>query len=259
MKKVEEEARRTEEVIYRICTVCKEKKPLSEFYRDKTKKLGRCTICKKCRAIADKKRYELNREHVLDQRKQYCCEHKEQISEQAKLYYLEHKERITVRKRKYSQTHREQIRAYQQKYNLEHKEEITEQQRKRKKQIAEYARKYDLNNKKQKVERDKRYRQTERGSFLKRQANRRRRARARASKTDLTSEQWHRILKNQGYKCNMCGKKFTKSRVISVDHIIPLSKGGDFMSSNVQALCLSCNCSKNDKILKKFITSWSDI
>jgi hypothetical protein len=254
--KVEEKAEETEEVIYRICRVCKQRKPLSEFYRDKSKKLGRVYICKKCRVIIDKKRYELNREYILDQRKQYCCVHKEQISEQAKLYYLKHKERITVRKRKYSQTHREQIRAYKQKYNLEHKEEITEQRRKRKKQIAEYARKYDLNNKEQKVERDKRYRQTERGSFLKRQTNRRRRARARASKTDLTPEQWHRILKNQGYKCNLCHKKFTKDRSATVDHIFPLSKGGDFMSSNVQALCLSCNCSNNDKTMKCFINSW---
>ena len=257
---MEEEARRIEEVTYRICSMCKEKKSLSEFCRDKTKKLGRRTICKKCRAIADKKRYKLNREHIRDQRKQYCCEHKEQISDQAKLYYLKHKEQIAVRKRKYNQTHREQIRAHQQKYNFEHREQISEHRRKyrhdHKEQISKSEKRYRETHKQKVSERDKQYRQSERGGFLKKQNNRRRRVRQRASKRDLTPEQWQRILKNQKFRCNMCGEKFGEAKPATIDHVIPLSKGGDLTSSNVQALCQSCNSSKNARIMDCFINSW---
>ena len=229
-RKVKEKAEEPEEVIYRICTVCKESKPLTEFYRDKTKKLGRRGICKKCHAIKDKKRYELNRERKLKQRKQYYYEHKEQIFKQSKIYYLKHKEQIAVRKRKYRQDHKEEIAKQEKKYHLERKQKASA--------------------------RNKRYRQSERGGFLKKQNNRRRRVRQRASKRDLTFDQWHRILKNQKYRCNICSKRFCKSRPATMDHIIPLSQGGDFTSSNVQALCQSCNSSKNAKILKGFINSW---
>ena len=45
-------------------------------------------------------------------------------------------------------------------------------------------------------------------------------------------------------KCQMCG---TKEKII-IDHITPLSKGGTNNIDNLQPLCISCNCSKNNKL-----------
>jgi len=51
---------------------------------------------------------------------------------------------------------------------------------------------------------------------------------------------WNEKLKACGGKCIQCGTK----EDITVDHIIPLSKGGSNHISNLQPLCRSCNSKK---------------
>jgi hypothetical protein len=47
-----------------------------------------------------------------------------------------------------------------------------------------------------------------------------------------------------GGSCVYCGSK----QSLHFDHIIPISKGGDNSSANVQILCQACNLKKSDKI-----------
>lgn len=74
-------------------------------------------------------------------------------------------------------------------------------------------------------------------------------ARKKNAEGTFTTQEWEDILKRNNYKCLMCG---TKDR-ISIDHIIPLSKGGTNYIENIQPLCLSCNCRKSNKILPKSV------
>ncbi len=53
------------------------------------------------------------------------------------------------------------------------------------------------------------------------------------------------LYKEQGGKCNGCGRKVAKVD-LEVDHIIPLSKGGSDRFNNLQLLCSRCNSSKGD-------------
>ena len=53
------------------------------------------------------------------------------------------------------------------------------------------------------------------------------------------------LYKEQGGKCKGCGKKFSKEN-LTVDHIVPLSKGGSERLNNLQALCGHCNSVKGD-------------
>jgi len=65
---------------------------------------------------------------------------------------------------------------------------------------------------------------------------------------DLTTEQWSSVLEKYNYTCLCCGKKEPEI-LITLDHIVPLSKGGEHTLSNVQPLCKSCNSSKNVKAI----------
>lgn len=61
---------------------------------------------------------------------------------------------------------------------------------------------------------------------------------------DLTGKEWQEIKQSQGFKCVHCGKNLK----LTIDHIIPVSKGGLHTKSNIQGLCKPCNSSKNNKI-----------
>lgn len=60
------------------------------------------------------------------------------------------------------------------------------------------------------------------------------------SKGNLTIETWNEICNSFGSICLCCG-----APDITVDHIVPVSRGGTHTADNVQPLCFSCNSSKN--------------
>ncbi|MDR2458182.1 MAG: HNH endonuclease [Clostridiales Family XIII bacterium] len=52
------------------------------------------------------------------------------------------------------------------------------------------------------------------------------------------------------YTCYICGKEFSE-RHLSIDHIIPLSRGGKNTWENMITCCLKCNWKKGDKLLNE--------
>ena len=56
--------------------------------------------------------------------------------------------------------------------------------------------------------------------------------------------------------CVLCKRT---NRKLTIDHIIPLAKNGTNYITNIQPLCKSCNCKKNDRILTdEEILNWSN-
>lgn len=62
--------------------------------------------------------------------------------------------------------------------------------------------------------------------------------------TGVTRTQRQRILDRDGHKCQSCGA--TES--LCMDHILPISRGGDSSDDNLQVLCSACNTKKGNKI-----------
>lgn len=48
--------------------------------------------------------------------------------------------------------------------------------------------------------------------------------------------------------CSYCGT----TEGITIDHVIPLSRGGKHETNNLAPACLPCNCSKNDRLLSEW-------
>lgn len=73
----------------------------------------------------------------------------------------------------------------------------------------------------------------------------------RSIEGSLTYSEILNILEEQGGKCPGCLKDFSEDLPYTIDHFIPISKGGINHSNNIQLLCRPCNCSKRASL-------WSD-
>ena len=67
----------------------------------------------------------------------------------------------------------------------------------------------------------------------------------RSVKFNFTENDWNAALDHFGNKCAYCGK----NGKLQKEHVIPVSKNGPFIPSNVIPACASCNVSKLDKDL----------
>ena len=69
-----------------------------------------------------------------------------------------------------------------------------------------------------------------------------------------TFEEWEKLKKKYDYTCPCCKEKEPfknqKTKTLTEDHIIPLSKGGSENIENIQPLCRKCNNKKYTKIIK---------
>ena len=54
------------------------------------------------------------------------------------------------------------------------------------------------------------------------------------------------ILRRDGYTCQYCNRRGER---LTVDHIVPRSRGGDTSWTNVVAACLRCNLRKGNRLL----------
>ena len=71
-----------------------------------------------------------------------------------------------------------------------------------------------------------------------------RRARIAGNGGDLTVEEWNEILDFYGHKCLCCGRDDVK---LTIDHVVPIFRGGTHTADNIQPLCGPCNSRKKDK------------
>ena len=156
--------------------------------------------------------------------KKYRNDNKERITEYNKMYRDTHKEKI--------QKHREEHRDDAKKYYQDHKDKLN---------------KYSAI-----------YQQTPKGKIaIKNTHHKRSQLKNKTAKKDQpTAEQWEKIIDSQGGRCAICKCEFMDSNLPTMDHIVPLSKGGSHSSDNLQALCVSCNSSKHDTIDYEYIQSW---
>lgn len=73
-----------------------------------------------------------------------------------------------------------------------------------------------------------------------------RRARLMNADGSITPDEWYSLCERYGFHCLRCGKEFPFEK-LTLDHVIPLVKGGEHSIGNAQPLCFNCNCQKHAK------------
>lgn len=66
----------------------------------------------------------------------------------------------------------------------------------------------------------------------------------------MTPELRRQIMERDGYTCRLCGRYMPDGNGLHIDHIVPISKGGKTVPSNLQVLCAKCNLSKGAKLIE---------
>lgn len=91
---------------------------------------------------------------------------------------------------------------------------------------------------------NKKYRSGEKGKALAYRQYAKRKLAILSTDDLLTADDWAEILREHDHRCRYCGRKIK----LTVDHVIPLSKGGDHSKKNVVPACQSCNSKKRDRL-----------
>lgn len=63
----------------------------------------------------------------------------------------------------------------------------------------------------------------------------------------------HKVFEADGYRCHICRRLTDRTKKVphplapTVDHLLPLAKGGKHERSNCRTACFRCNCTKQDR------------
>ena len=206
--------------VFKRCSKCGEWKVAStvNFYKKKDGKYGLNSRCKKCSAEYKKQHYENNKDKILEYKKQYYGNNKDKILEYKKQYYENNKDKLTEQHKQYYENNKDKI--------LEHSKQYRENN---KDKIAEYF-------------------ATPQGQASRFNNSVKRRLREQSQGKGITKEQWLECMKFFGFRCAYSGQVLSKD-IRSLDHIVPLNKGGEHEIFNLAPMYRPYNSSKQDKDL----------
>ncbi|KKN82018.1 hypothetical protein LCGC14_0312850 [marine sediment metagenome] len=88
------------------------------------------------------------------------------------------------------------------------------------------------------------YHRTEKGKAVIAVQGAKRRALMRTPEVGLSAAGWLDILSRAKGRCFYCKAKAK----LTLDHVVPLSRGGQHVKENVVAACLSCNSKKGNRL-----------
>lgn len=95
----------------------------------------------------------------------------------------------------------------------------------------------------------RRWQKTEKGKLANRLGQHTRRARVAGAGGIITRQEWLRLVVDHGGKCAYCGKKDGK---LTLDHVVPISRGGANTIDNAAPACWWCNSHKHNRTGDEF-------
>lgn len=167
--------------------------------------------CSKCKELKSIESFQIDKSRK-DGLQPYC---KECRKNHQKNYYLTHKQKFNEKQKLNRMLNKDAINEYARNYYQLHKAKQSERKRIYNLKNPEVAKNASAK---------RRSRQMKNGIYL------------------VTSKELKSLYKSN---CFYCGS----NEKIEIDHIIPISRGGSHSIGNLVPACLSCNRSKNNKLL----------
>lgn len=216
----EDERRTNKKMGLRWCNMCNQWLPIDIFYRNKTTPDGYGYHCKPCDNAARLANNRKNPEPVLARAR-------------ARYHTEEGKQKVAVR-----------VRAWRAANPERRKEQGRRQRKSNPSKLVEQRKREYENNRIYYQEKNRKWHK-EHPEEARNKAKRRRAMKNSAPGTH-TLQEWQELKAHYDYRCLCCNRQEPEI-VLTEDHIVPLSCGGSDYITNIQPLCLSCNCSKGDK------------
>lgn len=188
-------------------------------------------ICTKCKAWRPVSRY-LKRLASLDGYDSICNECRNTASRQ---WRAANKDRVAELNREFYETNRAERLEYHRQYRQTNKERIKQLINRFCRERPDYHRNY--NREWARANPDK----------IRAKDNARRAFKMGSSET-FTAVEWKALKERYDYTCLRCGRREPEIE-LTVDHIVPISKGGAGTIDNIQPLCKLCNSAKHDAII----------
>lgn len=194
----------------KTCPDCGIHKPFTEFHKDSQKKSGYRTYCKDCQTNRVKNHYKENSERITQYKRDYRKENKEHVNEIQRKLWHKHKEK-----------YRERMRIYR----LNNLDKFRENRRKSYRRNPEANARYG-----------QKYRALKRSKFVE-----------HVSMAVLRER--------DGDSCYVCKElidfslKHPDPMSKSLEHVIPISRGGEHSYANTAISHLVCNMRKGNRTI----------
>lgn len=235
--------------ILRHCTVCGQDKPESEYYVQVKATGRRFTYCKACHYEKTLEWQAKNREKVAAIARANYAADPEKFRARSRAYHASEAGQTFVKareqlpetraaRRAYKAANREKIKAAAKAYREANRDKIrasNEAYREANRAIVnERLRRWIEAN-------PERYRE------IQLEGKHRRRTRIAGNGGSFTAAEWEGIKEAHDYRCVKCHRR-EPDIALTVDHIVPVSKGGTSYPFNLQPLCKPCNSRKHAKL-----------
>ena len=216
----------------KICTKCNIELPATNkyFHKSKMGKLGLSASCKNCKNKCGKKFRDAHPEKMKAQYQKYNRENKEKIAEDSRRYRIENPEKRKATLKLYAENNIEKNKERSKKYRENNIEKSLVREKKYREENKEKIKKCQSKYQKANAEKYRIWWQSRRTKQL-------------SLPYTFTIEQWEQCKGHFDNICCYCGKKLP----LSQEHMIALSKGGEYTNNNIIPSCQSCNSSKNDR------------
>lgn len=213
------------DTLSKTCTRCHRDQPLSAYPKGKGYRGGLNARCRKCRIEVRRADYRKSRDTYLARDRARYWSDPEHSRAEGRKRCEQHRRRRGMKPKCTFVTDAERKAASlasQRRYRERHRERVRLAQRAYSSRHPERVKIALVNNK----------------------------AKRRTALGQVTGTQWKEILFFYGSSCALCHCPAHKTP-LTIDHYIPISKGGSNTWDNVWPLCLPCNMKKGNRLLRE--------